>query len=200
MFISFEGRDFVGKSTQVQMLANWIRDNEGFNVVVTHEPGGTPLGNRLRKILLENQSEDGGYSAQAQTLLFLASRVEIVEKVIRPALNNHVVVIADRYIDSTTVYQQGGKNIQSQFSFPVPDATILLDLPDGVFFGRNETDDYYEQKGTEYLSKIARSYRRLASKHRDRFIVIDALGSPQEVHKNIKQALADRGVVKEMPL
>src|SRR6185503_16474876 len=133
-FVSFEGGDGSGKSTQLDLLADWLRAN-GHEVVVTREPGGTPLGTKLRNIVLDARNADV-ISPRAEALIYAADRADHVERVIRPALERGAVVITDRYVDSSLAYQGAGRALSarevellSQWATQglMPDVTILMD-------------------------------------------------------------------------
>ena len=204
MFISFEGGEGSGKSTQAEVLTERLRDN-GLAVKFVHEPGSTELGWHVRDILKRGLAEERVISAQAELLLFSAARAELVFKALRPLLDNPgTVVVADRYVDSTTAYQGYGRGIPIEQVEVVnalatrgvmPDLTFLLDLPpvDGLTrigdlqlgFRMDDSvlqaDDARAQEGArfedeplEFHDRVRQGYLDLAAKQPDRFCVIDA--------------------------
>ncbi len=182
MFITFEGLDYSGKSTQAKLLMERL-SRKGGNVLLLREPGGTEIGERIRSVLLDKEST--GMTTIAEMLLFSASRVQLVEEVIRPALEGGVVVICDRFYDSTTAYQGWGREItheavQAVNSLAtgglVPDMTFFLDLPVDEVERRLRSapggKDRMESNGREFYERVRAGYLDLADRE-SRFVVID---------------------------
>jgi dTMP kinase len=183
-FLSFEGGEASGKSVQVKRLAASL-SGRGFDVVLVREPGGTPAGERIREILLHARDID--LSPEAQALLFMAARAQLVRDVVRPALGRGAVVIADRYFDSTLAYQgfAGGADIQglrelARFAVgpTIPDRTFLLDVPVDVIVSRSRARsadrpwDRFEAREREFHERLREGYLRLAAAEPQRFVVV----------------------------
>ena len=187
LFITFEGPEGSGKTTQMQLIADRLREQE-YEVVTTREPGGTPLGEAVRKLLLTFRDED--ILPEAELLLFSAARVQHVRKVILPVLKRGGIVLCDRFIDSTTAYQGYARGldlnvIDDMNAFAVcgrfPDLTIVLDLSveDGIrrLSGRyqgQQVDDRFESAGHTFHSCVREGFLDIARKHPGRVRVIDA--------------------------
>lgn len=185
IFITFEGSEGCGKSTQIHRLAETLRlrDRE---VLILREPGGTPIGETIRH-LLKHDENAGAMTPEAELLLFAASRAQLVREVIRPALNRGAVVLCDRFLDSTTVYQGVARSlapadVAAINAFAVggllPNLTLLLDLDAAEgrrrAVLRGETFDRMEQEGAEFYEAVRHGYLQLAAVHPERIIVIDA--------------------------
>lgn len=191
-FISFEGGDGSGKSLQSKKLYNSLI-NAGFSVVLTYEPGGTELGNEIRK-LLKKESDDL-LSAEVELFLFNACRAHLVNKVILPALENEKIVICDRFADSTVVYQGYGRGIDLKIIEMMqkvaigglkPDITILLDIPAEIGLTRKSYQkDRFEDEGLDFQRRIRDGYLQLAACQPDRWLVIDALSPVDTIAENI---------------
>ncbi|WP_062210279.1 dTMP kinase [Streptomyces sp. NBRC 109706] len=187
-FIAVEGGDGAGKSTQVEALAEWIR-GKGHEVVVTREPGATPIGQRLRGILLDVAS--GGLSHQAEALLYAADRAEHVASVVRPALERGAVVITDRYVDSSVAYQGAGRDLSaveisriSRWATGglVPHLTVLLDVsPETARERFTEAPDRLESEPSEFHQRVRAGFLALAAGDSARYLVIDAGQDPESV-------------------
>ncbi|MEV7724426.1 dTMP kinase [Streptomyces sp. NPDC087917] len=187
-FIALEGGDGAGKSTQVQALAEWIR-GKGHEVVVTREPGATPVGKRLRSILLDISSD--GLSNRAEALLYAADRAEHVDTVVRPALERGAVVISDRYIDSSVAYQGAGRDLSpteiariSRWATDglVPHLTVLLDVsPEAARERFTEAPDRLESEPTEFHQRVRAGFLTLAASDPGRYLVVDAGQDPGSV-------------------
>jgi len=189
LFITFEGPDGAGKSTQVEMLRSALSDRLP---MVVREPGGTALGERVRQVLLHG----GPISAEAEMLLFMAARAELLFEVINPALEAGVIVIADRYHDSTLAYQGGGRGIETSWPghFPCPDRTFLLRLaaPEAGLErirGAGKPTDRFESAGLEFHHRVVEAYDRLAAADPSRWVVLDAAQPPEVVHGGVMAAL-----------
>jgi len=191
IFIAFEGGEGSGKSTQATKLRTWFEERE-FDVVLTREPGGTDLGAQLRRVLLDKGT--GHVAPRAEALLYAADRAEHVHAVVRPALNRGSVVITDRYVDSSIAYQGSGRVLPSEDVLRVsrwategliPDLTILLDIPSAIGLARCGTLDRLESEPIEFHERVRRSFLQLATVEPDRYLVVDATGTPEEVAKVI---------------
>ncbi|HXM57537.1 MAG TPA: dTMP kinase [Candidatus Dormibacteraeota bacterium] len=189
--MTFEGPEGAGKSTQVELLRAALADR---SPVVTREPGGTPLGERIRDLLLHAGVD---MTPEAEMLLFMASRAELVSRVIAPALAAGRIVIADRYHDTTLAYQGGARGVATWWpeSFPRPDRTFLLDLPASAGLDRLRASgrpaDRLEAEGLTFHEAVVRAYRRLVEAEPDRWVVLDAGQQPQVVHGAVMASLGD---------
>jgi dTMP kinase len=195
-FIAFEGVEGSGKGTQIQMAAEHLR-REGYDVLLTREPGGTELGERLRSLLLDPAT--GAVDARTEALLFAASRAQTVHSVIRPALAEGKVVICDRYVDSSLAYQGWGRGLGEQDILTLnvwatqglfPDLVILLHLePERGLLRSTEAPDRMELEGQDFHAKVSDAYLKIAEEHPERFVVIDADRAPAEVFDQVREAL-----------
>jgi dTMP kinase len=209
MLITFEGIDGAGKSTQIRKLQKLLIEKE-IETIVLREPGGTVTAEKIRQILLESRDN---ISPIGELLLFSACRAELVQEIIRPALETDKTVILDRFFDSTTAYQGYGRGIDrrmlqsiidiSTFSLR-PDITYYLDIsPENarlrkfsekslpITFDNSELDRI-ERSGMNFFRKVREGYLAIIGEEPDRFVVLDALESPQELHKMIVESLNDR--------
>ena len=196
MFISFEGADRSGKSTQAELLRAALQDG-GREVVLTREPGGTELGERVRELLLAGPE----MGAWAEAALFAASRAQHVEEVIRPALARGAAVVCDRYLDSSLAYQgiaRGlGVDAVLELNLAVtggllPDATFLLLLDPEAAAGRAGEPDRLEREGAGLQAAVDAAYRELAARFPERIVALDAARSPDEIAKDVHDSLRDR--------
>ncbi len=201
-FITLEGGEGVGKSTQAALVAEAIR-KRGIDVVTTREPGGTPGAEAIRALLMAG--EENRWSARAEALLFAAARADHVERVIRPATEAGVWVICDRFLDSTRAYQGGAGGMSDNDILILhrigsdgfmPDRTLLLTLPAQDAEARTSIRDKgcvdrFSARSVDYHSRLARAFEDLAGKEAARFRVIDASGSDVEVRERMLAALED---------
>jgi dTMP kinase len=202
LFIAFEGVEGAGKGTQIRLAEEYLR-SLGLDVLVTREPGGTELGERLREVLLDPHT--GTLDARAEALLFAASRAQTVTSVIRPALADGKIVICDRYVDSSLAYQGWARGLGEQDVLTLnvwatqglfPDLVILLHLePELGLLRSTETPDRMELEGQDFHAKVSDAYLKIAEEHPERFIVVDADHPPAEVFEGVKDAL--RRVLKD---
>jgi dTMP kinase len=192
MFISFEGIDGSGKTTQLGRLAARLRDNE-LEVVPTREPGGTRLAEAIRALLLEG---DDALDARAELLLFGASRAAHVAQIIRPALNANLWVLSDRFADSSLAYQGAGLGLGEEFVRSMngfatgdlaPKQTFFLDVSPEVGLARRKGSgqDRIEARGLEFLTGVRAAYLEIAAREPERFIVVDGAASPDEIEAQI---------------
>jgi dTMP kinase len=196
MFVSFEGADGSGKSTQAELLRETLAA-EGREVVLTREPGGTELGERARELVLNGPH----MGAWAEAALYAASRAEHVEEVIRPALDRGAIVVCDRYIDSSLAYQGVGRGLGVeeilQLNIAVtggllPDVTFLLLLDPEVAAGRWAEQDRLEREGVELQQRVDAAYRSLASRFPERIVTVDADRPPDVIRDEIRELLRQR--------
>ncbi|MGO8753963.1 MAG: dTMP kinase [Gallionellaceae bacterium] len=194
-FITFEGVDGAGKSTHLEWFVENLR-SRGREVVVTREPGGTPLGERLREILLSQAMH-----AETEALLMFAARREHIEQVIRPALQRGIWVISDRFSDASFAYQGGGRGVPIEKLEQLerwvhadlqPDLTLLFDIPVQVARQRlsnNATLDRFEQEQDIFFEKVRQAYLQRYRKHPERFALIDAARTLDEVREILKKII-----------
>ncbi|MFI9755063.1 dTMP kinase [Streptomyces collinus] len=195
-FIALEGGDGAGKSTQAEALAEWIRA-KGHEVVLTREPGATPVGKRLRSILLDVSS--AGLSHRAEALLYAADRAEHIDTVVRPALERGAVVISDRYIDSSVAYQGAGRDLSPTeiarinrwaTNGLVPHLTVLLDVaPETARERFTEAPDRLESEPAEFHARVRAGFLTLAAADAGRYLVVDAGQEPEAVTTVIRHRL-----------
>ncbi|MEL5958539.1 dTMP kinase [Streptomyces sp. CLV115] len=195
-FIALEGGDGAGKSTQVEALADWIRA-KGHEVVVTREPGATPVGKRLRSILLDVSS--AGLSNRAEALLYAADRAEHIDSVVRPALERGAIVISDRYIDSSVAYQGAGRDLSPTeiarisrwaTSGLVPHLTVLLDVdPETARERFTEAPDRLESEPPEFHARVRSGFLTLAAADPTRYLVVDAGQDPESITTVVRHRL-----------
>lgn len=203
-FITFEGGEGTGKSTQIRLLEEALK-KDGFEIVVTREPGGSAGGEAIRHVLLSGAAEPLGTNAEA--ILFSAARSDHVETVIRPALESGKTVLCDRFFDSTRVYQGMTGNADLVFLKQLelvacedcwPDITVLLDIDPHTGMERaskrrkNDAPDRFEKETLALQESRREAYLLLAVEEPKRFVSIDASGSEKEVHQRILKAVKNR--------
>lgn len=196
--MAFEGGDGAGKSTQARLVAGWLSEDLGHEVVLTHEPGATPLGSRLREVLL---GDGDPLSERAEALLFAADRAEHVSAVLRPALNGGAVVITDRYVDSSIAYQGAGRSLAadevaqlSRWATDglVPDLTVVLDLMPLVGrHRRGDAEDRLEAEPDEFHERVRQGFLDLAAREPRRYLVLDASEPVESLQERIRQRLRE---------
>ncbi len=202
-FITFEGIDGSGKSTQLRLLANDLRFR-GFNVVTTQEPGGTPLGRRLRGVFLETEEN---VTPMAELLLYAADRAQHVEFLIKPALAEGKIVISDRFADATVAYQGAGRGFSPTVIKQVvklatdglkPDLTLFFDLPVSIALQRThirdelgELKNRLDKENSEFYQRVREAYHEIIAKESKRFRVIDATVSVEEIHATALEVLTN---------
>ena len=198
LFVTFEGLDGCGKSTQMDLLAAALRER-GYVVLVTREPGGTQLGEAIRDLLLDPKYH--GMAARAEALLYAAARAHLVEEVIRPALSDGQVVLCDRYLDSSLAYQGFGRGLGTDniVSLNVwateglfPDLTLFLDLDDSVRSTRlAAVPDRLEAENEDFHRRVADGFRALLRDHPHRIKRVDAHGSATEVQERVRAVVEE---------
>lgn len=202
--ISFEGGEACGKSTQIRLFEEYLK-NKGVDYIKCREPGGTDVGEQIRNILLHSKAE---LSAQTEFLLFSASRSKLIDDVVRPALQEGRVVVMDRYYDSSFAYQGYAgdlelEDVENITHFAIgegakPDLTILLDIDYDSAMKRKASDvnlaelDRMERKGRAYHERVREGYMDLARKNKDRIVVIDASKTVKEIQKEIVETFEER--------
>jgi dTMP kinase len=194
LFISLEGVDGSGKSTQARLLAEAL----GPETVTIREPGGTGAAERIRELLADPALEIDPF---AELLLFSAARADLVARVIRPALEAGRHVVADRFADSSVAYQGGARGLGTSHVVALvdmtidglwPDLTILLRLDPETGLGRAAGDDRFEAEGVDLQRAVADAYEEIAQLARDRVVAVEASGTVEEVHERIMDAVRER--------
>jgi dTMP kinase len=199
LFISFEGIDGVGKSTQADLLEAWLTE-QNKEVIRTLEPGGTDVGVEIRKILLHHK---GDLAPRAEAALFAADRAHHVASKIRPALEQGKIVITDRYFDSSVAYQGAGRDLSRTevrdlslwaVGGLLPNLTVLLDLPADLARARRNSSgtepDRLEKEKTEFFETVRSAYLDLAKEEPERFLVVDASVSVEQMQEVIRERVA----------
>ena len=197
-FITFEGPEGSGKSTQARRLADWLRER-GQRARLTYEPGDTELGRRIRELLLHREEE---MQPETEFLLYSADRAEHVENVIRPALAAGGFVISDRYVDSSYAYQGFGRGLSLDWLKQVsagatrglvPGLTFLLDLePEEGFLRIGRLLDWLESEPLDFHRRVRAGYQQLAAAEPERFVVLNAAAAEDELFAQITQTVAER--------
>lgn len=195
LFITFEGGDGTGKSTQAKLLVEWLKE-QGRKVQVTREPGGTDLGEELREIVLHRRGE---ITPRAEALIYAADRAQHIATKVRPALARGEVVVQDRYFDSSVAYQGAGRVLEAQevrdlslwaTDNLLPDLTILLDVEASVaqerLVGKRYAYDRLESAGIEFHERVRDAYLRLAVTESDRFYLLDGSRPEAELAADIR--------------
>lgn len=200
-FITFEGLDGCGKSTQLEKLADKLRSH-GVEVTTTREPGGTPIGERIRTLLLDTRVL--GLAPSAELALMFASRAQHLDEIILPALERGNIVLCDRFIDSSEAYQGGGRKLGSQAVLDLdrvllrnvkPDLTILLDCDVNLSVERARRrnrerpgaldESRFERENRAFFTRVNAAYHEIARREPERVALIDARGTPDETHATI---------------
>jgi dTMP kinase len=196
MFVTFEGVDGSGKSTQARLLADWLR-GEGRTVLLAREPGKTPLGESVRELVLHGDE----MAPWAEAALFAAARAELVAREIRPALERGDDVVLDRYLDSSVAYQGAGRRLGEdgvrQLSLTVtggllPDRTFLLALdPDAARARASSRPDRIEREDDSFAARVADGYRRLAAAEPHRVVTLDGTQRPDRIAEEVRERVRD---------
>jgi dTMP kinase len=195
VFVCFEGGEGAGKSTQARLLQERL-EADGHVVLLTHEPGDTPVGQDVRRIVLS--PETGHLADRTEALLYAADKAEHVEKVVQPALSRGEVVITDRYVDSTLAYQGAGRALDGAdlewvarwaTSDLRPHLTVLLDLEPSAGFTRFEERDRIEGESIEFHQRVREEFLRLAKADPEHYLVLDAHGAVDEIAAEVHARL-----------
>jgi dTMP kinase len=194
MFVSLEGIDGSGKSTQAKLLADAL----GSDTVLVREPGGTAAAERVRALLADGELE---LDPMAELLLFCAARADLVRRVIRPALESGHDVVSDRFADSSAAYQGGGRGLGIELAERLseaaaegmrPELTLLLWIDPEQAAARSGGKDRFEAAGLDFQRAVADAYERIAAAHADRVVRVDATGSVEDVHARVMKAVEER--------
>ena len=198
LFITFEGSDGAGKSTQIRLLNEYLQE-KGLNTLVSREPGGCRLAEKIRELLLDTENKE--MSARTEALLYAAARAQHVEEVIKPAVLSGKIVLCDRFVDSSYAYQGYGRELGLQEIIDIncfgmqdflPDHTFFLQLPPDKAFLRmneNKVHDRLESAGEAFHKRVYEGFLTVCEKFKDRISIIDVQGTKQETHARIRQAL-----------
>lgn len=198
LFITTEGTDGSGKTTQIKLIESYLKE-KGFEVVVTREPGGTAIGEKIRSIILDTENSNMSYITEM--MLYASARAQLVNELIKPSLAAYKVVICDRFIDSSFVYQGFGRNIDIELIERVnnialdgvrPDITIFFDIDPEIALKRRIQStgaDRIEQEAMDFHKKVYNGYKKLASMYPDRIKAIDSNRSIQEIFADAKEQI-----------
>jgi len=197
LFISFEGADGCGKSTQAKLFAQYLAE-QGYEVVLTREPGGTPISEKIRNIILDPQCKEE--NPRTEMLLFAAARAQHVEELIRPSVQAGKIVICDRFVDSSIAYQGYARGLGQQVEIVnayaidgcLPEITFFFDISPEEARRRNSlTDkaDRLELEKEEFYQKVYEGFIELSKKYADRYVVIDARGSIDDIQQELRNHL-----------
>jgi dTMP kinase len=207
MFITFEGIEGCGKSTQIALLAT-VLQQAGQRVLLTREPGGCPIANQIRSILLD--SANSTMTPMAELMLYAAARAQHLAEVILPALSDGFIVMCDRFSDATRAYQSFGRGINRQNIETLnnlacdgltPQLTLLLDCPVEIGLGRarqriettnGPREERFELESLMFHQRVRDGYLQLAAEEPERFVIVDATGTPEQVSKSIASAVTPR--------
>ena len=198
-FITFEGIDGCGKSTQARLLLEYM-NNSGVETILVREPGGTNISESIREILLHSTSSQMG--DRTESLLMTASRAQLTQEVIVPNMDKGKFVIADRYSDSTLAYQGGGRNLDIEWLIELnnyatftllPDITFFVDIRPEEALRRLDSDkDRIEGEGIEFQTRVRKTYQILAEKFNDRYVIIDGYAEKGDIHKKVLNEMKRR--------
>ena len=198
-FITFEGIDGCGKSTQARLLLDHM-NNTGVETILVREPGGTNISESIREILLHNSSSQMG--DRTESLLMTASRAQLTQEVIIPNIDQGKFVIADRYSDSTLAYQGGGRNLDIEWLIELnnyatftllPDITFFVDIRPEEALRRQDSDkDRIEGEGIEFQTRVRKTYQILAERFNDRYVIIDGYAEKGDIHQKVLNEMKRR--------
>ena len=203
-FITFEGCEGCGKSTQVKMFNEYLT-KENIPHIFTREPGGEKISEEIRRILLDANNKE--MTDECEALLYAASRVQHLNDRVEPALSQGKLVVCDRYVDSSLAYQAYARGLGVDFVSKInafaltkyrPDVTIFIDLtPEAAFLRKHGADenDRLEQAGMAFHKKVYEGYKQLAKDEPDRIVCIDGTQTPDEVFADVLKALQDKGIL-----
>ena len=198
-FITFEGIDGCGKSTQTKLLLEYM-NNSGVETILVREPGGTNISESIREILLHSSS--GQMGDRTESLLMTASRAQLTQEVIIPNMDQGKFVIADRYSDSTLAYQGGGRNLDIEWLIELNNYATFTLLPDITFFVdiRSEetlrrldsNKDRIEGEGIEFQARVRKTYHKLAERFNNRYVIMDGYGEIDDIHQKVLNEMIRR--------
>lgn len=202
MFISLEGPDGAGKTTQIKMLIPWL-ESIAVKSITTREPGGTEIGNQIRDVLMNMKNKS--MNPRTEILLFCSARAQLVEQIIKPALASGITVISDRYADSTMAYQGYGHRmdldtLRHLLNFATggckPDLTLLLDIPSETGLKRRLTNHEEWNRMDDYTlafhMRVREGYLTMAAEEPDRWAIVDAAREPEKIQQDIRKVIQNR--------
>jgi dTMP kinase len=203
-FITFEGIDGCGKSTQARSLLDELNNSYSIDTILVREPGGTTISESIREILLD--SIKGELGDRSESLLMTASRAQLTQDVIIPNLELGKFVIADRYSDSTLAYQGGGRGIDIDWLIDlnnyatfalVPDITFLIDIrPEEALRRMDQNTDRIEGEGIEFQTRVRKTYHELAERFQDRYVLLDGHSTIEDIQKKSLIEMKRRGIIE----
>lgn len=205
-FITIEGCDGVGKTYQTALLKEYCANHGCNNIVFTREPGGSKIAEQIRKIILD--AENVEMTDLCEAFLYAAARIQHLEDIVKPALGSGKIVVCDRFVHSSYVYQGVGRGIglekvrtlnQLAVGEYMPEFTVFLDLsPEDAFVrkGGKDTSDRLENVDIEFHRNVYKGYKQLIAETPDKFVVIDASGTKQQTHDKLIAALQQKGILK----
>lgn len=197
-FITMEGPDGSGKTTQIQLLRDYL-SGKGYDIIVCREPGGTKISEAIRQVILNKEFTEMGN--MTELLLYAAARAQLMEEVIRPALKEHKIVICDRFVESSAVYQGIARGMGVDLIYEVnqyaigdtlPDLTVMIDIDAETGISRKKQQaelDRMERETIDFHKKVVLGYREIAGKYPERMLRIDGRASIQEIHEQITAAV-----------
>ena len=198
-FITFEGIDGCGKSTQARLLLEHM-NNSGVETILVREPGGTNISESIREILLHSNS--GKMGDRTESLLMTASRAQLTQEIIVPNIEQGKFVIADRYSDSTLAYQGGGRNLDIEWLIELnnyatftllPDITFFVDIrPEEALRRLDNNKDRIEGIGIEFQTRVRKTYHELAERFNDRYVILDGYGEKGDIHRKVLNEMRRR--------
>lgn len=203
-FVTFEGCDGCGKTTQTKMLCAYLEER-GVDYVFTREPGGGKISEAIREVILDGKNAE--MTDECEALLYAAARVQHLADTVKPALESGKIVLCDRYFDSSFAYQAEGRGLGEKFVAAInayaiekftPDVTFFIDLsPQEAFLRKHGADenDRMELAGAEFHERVYRGFKKQAQNNKERFVVIDGRGSREDMFNKIVSALKERKVI-----
>ncbi len=198
LFITMEGPDGSGKSTQIELLRDYL-SGKGYDIIICREPGGTKISEAIRQVILNKDFTEMGN--MTEMLLYAAARAQLVEEVIRPALENDKIVICDRFVESSAVYQGIARGMGIELVYEInqyaigdtmPDLTIMIDIDAGTGISRKKKQaelDRMERETMEFHQRVVEGYRKIAVQYPERILKIDGSGSIKDIHGQIAAAV-----------
>ena len=203
-FVTFEGCEGVGKSKQIHLLEDYLKAN-GINYYLTREPGGTPVSEQIRKVILDGSNTS--MKDECEAMLYASARIQLLKEEIKPRLERGELVLCDRYIDSSFAYQAFARGLGEEFVANINDFAIKNFLPDCTLFlnlspkdafkrkGGVDKNDRLELSGFDFHERVYKGYLTLAEKNPNRIVSIDASVSKEQTHAKISKALKDKGII-----
>ncbi len=204
-FITFEGCEGVGKTTQVELLKKYLKDTNQ-SAIFLREPGGSKISEKIRELILS--TENAEMTDECEAFLYSSARAQLVGEIIRPALDRGELVVCDRFIDSTFAYQGVARELGEDYvdnlnrlacKDVMPEVTIFLDLEPAKGFARKggaDKNDRIEQQKADFHQKVYEGYKLASRKYADRIVCIDSSNSIEKIHSDILEVLRDRGIIK----